>query len=156
MEQSDDVETCDSVPNFLKKRIDVKAATLTTFYDALKATNPENGEAFLDPKTTILIITNFGLVNGEIENLQDTQDQEDIVTKVDQAIFKGRDHILAAVEKRVGCDASIVNNSSIIALKNATITPFAAPQARHTFSRFFLFTDQIVGISYGTPSFTTV
>jgi hypothetical protein len=143
-------ETC--VPTFLEKRIDVKAMTLLSFQSAIEA-KTESGESALgNPKPDLFIITNFGIITGEIQNLDDVESQEDVGAQIDNVIFKNRNNILAALEKDYGSDARVVNNSSIIVIKNATIIPFTLSQSRHNFNRLLLFTDQIVGISYGTLS----
>lgn len=111
----------------------------------------EAGEPVLgNPKPDLFITTNFGIITGEVQNLDDVAAQEDVGAQIDNIIFKSRNNILAALEKDYGSDANIVNNSSLIVIKNATIIPFVSPQNRLTFNRFLLFADQIVGISYGT------
>lgn len=131
----------------ISKRIDVKAVTLNAFGTSLELAEKGGIEGVsISPDTRMFIITNFGIISGELEVMLSTSEP---VTAFNQAIFRARDSLLASLEQELGNEAQVVNNSGVVTLANARLTVFSNPNATFSFQRISLFTDQIVGFSYG-------
>jgi len=140
-------------PKLIAQRIDVKTITLYSFASTLQSI--KDGlikEISIDSSTTVSLLTNFGVITGDIEDISGDPDHAEDITKLNKIILKARNHALVENEKALGEDVQVVNNSGIIVIANARVTIFSNPNAFFNFQKLFLFTDQIVGFTYGQLS----
>ncbi|MFC4768697.1 hypothetical protein [Effusibacillus consociatus] len=146
------------IPKTLEGRKDLKALTINLFGGLMKSI--QNGTESLPahPDHSAIIVTNFGIITADVEHI----DTEELGTPVgaDQMklntinmLVKFRDEALKEWENEIGPEnARLTNDTSIVLLKNATLRPFANPEARFDFDQLALFADQIVGFTGGESS----
>jgi hypothetical protein len=137
------------IPILLKERADLKALTANAFANVIE--NIKNGkieEISADPNTEIWFFTHFGLVSGSLYIPPEENDAFDPTYFLHKVIFKTRDSLLSSyIEKSV---KRLTNNSSFVLLKDVTIKPYASPDASYKLAYFLLYSDAILGISFGS------
>ncbi|AYB39708.1 hypothetical protein [Brevibacillus laterosporus] len=152
------MEEINQTPNFIKNRIDLKIQTLTLFNSAIETMKSEGIAGIsLGSDTNVLIITNFGIVSGDIKQIR-VQENSDESEKPGQIVFKmlietlvkSRNTFLSKEEDLIGHEnVRAINDSSFVILENVTVTPFSNPNMKTHLESMILFSDQISGISYG-------
>jgi hypothetical protein len=137
------------IPSILTERADLKALTANAFANVIE--NIKNGkieEISMDSNTEIFFFTHFGLVSGSLYIPPEENDEFDPVYFLHKVIFKTRDSLLSSyIEKSV---KRLTNDSSFILLKDVTIKPYANPDAPYNLPYFLLYSDAILGISFGS------
>ena len=123
-------------PGFIANRIDVKAVTINCAAMSLNTLKEEDTLGELED-TNIMLLTNFGTIEGEI-----VLDNNNFFSDCNEL----RNTLLANAPQKEGI---IINNSSSIILKNAKIIPYANPSYSIQLQDFSIFSDQIVGFTYG-------
>ena len=131
------------IPDFIKNRLDVKCQSVYAFDAAVEMLKLPKDHILLSPETKVIIVTNFGTVVGEMVGPQEKG--ETISQMVINSFISSRNNIWADNES----DKNVINNSSIVIVKNAKVTPFANPICSTNFEILCLFSDQIVGFSFG-------
>ncbi|WP_034440340.1 hypothetical protein [Clostridium ihumii] len=140
-----------SNPNLIEDRIDLKCLTFDCFcksIDFLKSGELKN--ISVGENTTIVILTNFGIMEGIPLKLSNTKDtpSEILINELIPKIFEIRnDEIIRLKEKNE--NLSLINDTSSILLKDVTIRPYSNPECISHIKYLTLFSDQIVGISFG-------
>ena len=89
----------------------------------------------------LMIVTSSAIISGTL-SAQTTD-----MSKLNQKMIDARNETLSANETT---EDIIVNNVSMITLNDVTISPFANPKAITSMSIINIFSDQILGYSFGT------
>lgn len=129
-------------PEFIKKRIDVKADTIiaaNSFFNELLE------EKIIHENTKMMIVTNFGVVEGTIKQ---EVDANDLAQQISNIFTKLRNNKLAKLENEVFLP-TITNTNCFVTIFNAKVIPFSNPRNLVTFTALNLFSDQIVGFTLG-------
>lgn len=136
-------------PDFVKERIDVKAETILSFAHAIGRLKAGAVAGIsLAPDTNILMMTSFGFVEGEIETFEG--EPKTASAAMSKALFGIRNDDFVNMQEH-GRN-TVTNNSSIITVRDAKITYYASPQNPSRIAELFLFSDQIIGFTYGNKS----
>lgn len=143
------VEETKQIPQFINNRIDIKAITIDSMNKAIE--NIKSGKITglsLSPQSSLSIITNFGIIQGELIELN-YEDGEPLDNRaIWSMVLDARDMSLSDLENEIGSESvDLVNNSSVISIKNAKIIPFANPTAIFNVAELFIFSDQVVGMT---------
>jgi hypothetical protein len=143
------------VPNFLQNRIDLKAMTIRTFGVTIDTFRNLPDRPYGDLNS--IVMTNFGLIEGEIIDLSDEGDERVLPFKsLAVAMFDARNNVLTERESLIGEEnIRVVNDSSMFLVVNATLIPFSNPQNRFNIGEILLFTDQVVGLTAGNQTLKT-
>lgn len=131
-------------PEFIKNRIDLKATTVTAFAYGIDAMKEENS---IGQNTRLVLLTNIGTVEGDIYFPND-KNKDNVGVVLSDSFLNIRNNILCDDEAEIE-KPTIVNDTSIITIVNATITPFANPNNILNIATLNLFADQILGFSVG-------
>ncbi|WP_062678864.1 hypothetical protein [Parageobacillus toebii] len=136
-------------PTLLTERADLKSLTANVFANSIE--NLRNGKIekiSMDSDTEILFFTHFGLVSGSQYNPPEENDEFDPIYLLHESMLKMRDSLLSSyIEDGV---KRLVNDSGFILLKDVTIKPYANPDASYKLAYFLLYSDAILGISFGS------
>lgn len=137
-----DEKISDSVQN----RMDLKACTIGSLTQSIEMLI-HSDKVKLDSNTTVTLITNFGNVEGTFDYSTVDDDNASVSSSIINAAVKVRNTFISQNET---ADTIWVNNCGMITLLDATITPFATPNIKQHYANLSLFTDQIVGFTFGT------
>ena len=129
-------------PAFIKNRIDVKVETIIAANTVL---NELTKEAIINKNAKLMIVTNFGVVEG---TLKQEVDANDLAQQICLSFAKVRNNNLAKAEKEVA-SSTITNNSYFVTILDAKVIPFSNPSKIVTFAVLNLFSDKIVGFTFG-------
>jgi hypothetical protein len=140
--QIDFEEKIEDCPEFIKKRIDVKIETINAVNVGLKKLKQEK---IIPENVKTLIITNFGVVAGTVQQEVETRDG---VRRISLDPAKMRNHHLYKLGKEV-VNPIITNNHSFVTIVDAKVIPFSNPSNILTVAALNLFSDQIVGFACG-------
>jgi hypothetical protein len=140
----------EKAPSYIKNRIDVKAQTIQVFVETIKKVTEEE-KPLLGRNTQVLILTTLGQVHGKILTFTDNSDTTNDVSQIlNERFLQLKNFGLAILEeKHNGEEISIVNNSGLVVVIDATLKPYANPQSTYNYKVLNLFADQIVGFSFG-------
>ena len=130
-------------PEFIKNRIDLKATTVTAFAYALNSMKEEES---IGKNTKLLLLTNMGTIEGDIYFPND-ENKDNIEVILSDSFINIRNNILRDDEVEIE-KPNIVNDTSIITIVNAKITPFSNSNNVLNFATLNLFADQILGFSF--------
>lgn len=130
-------------PEFIKNRIDLKATTVTAFAYALDSMKEEHS---IGQNTKLLLLTNMGTIEGDIYFPND-KNKDNIEVILSDSFINIRNNILLDDEVEIE-KPNIVNDTSIITIVNAKITPFSNSNNILNFATLNLFADQILGFSF--------
>lgn len=133
-----------TVPEALDNLVDLKALTISSFQAAIDGLK-KSSEITLGEDTKLILLTQAALIECEILN----NDEGEPIYLINKTVLESRKNILSS-EKYV--NKNFLNQSATLSLKNVTITPFSNPQAKINLPVLNLFTDQILGISFGSYS----
>lgn len=129
------------MPKSLENLIDLKLLTLKTFQmciDRLK-----NDESItLSQKTNLIIFTSSASIMGTVV-LDEDKDIRDVLNSI---LLSTRKSLLKQIEHS---NSEVINRSGVIVIKDATIRPFSNPAATFNVAVLNIFTDQILGFSFG-------
>jgi hypothetical protein len=131
-------------PEFIKNRIDLKATTVTAFAYALNSMKEEDS---IGQNTKLLLLTSMGTIEGEIYFPNDNN-KDNVGVVLSDAFINIRNNILCDDEAEMD-KPTIVNDTSIITIVNAKVTPFSNSNNVLTLATLNLFADQILGFSFG-------
>ncbi len=122
----------------MQNKIDIKAVKLNTVGTLLN--NPETGLS----RNKLVLVTSASLIYGTFVN-QNELSLDD--KKAELALHK----ITLEAAKKVFQESpeETINNSVSIVLKDVTIMPFSAPNVKINLTTLSVFSDQIVGYTYG-------
>lgn len=138
-----------TLKDVLSDRIDTKVGAIAGLDVAIKAFQNDNAKekkpVSLDGNN-VIIITNFASIACEL--IYPDADTKELSTA--QLIFKTAFDSSEKIYETFSSDTTIVNNSKTLLLKNAQIVPFACPQHILNYEVLALFTDQIVGVTFGS------
>lgn len=124
----------------MQNKIDIKAVKLNAVGTLLN--DPEAGLT----KNKLILVTDSALIYGVFV------DQNTITDKGQNAeLLLHKVSLEAAKNYSRNATEGVMNNSVSIVLKDVTITPFAAPNVKINLATLSVFSDQIVGYSYGYP-----
>lgn len=125
----------------MQNKIDIKGVKLNTIGTFLN--NPEAGLS----KNKLILVTNSSLIYGTFVDqnklIIDTENAELALHKV--ALEAAKNISLKKPE-------ATINNSVSIVLKDVTIMPLSAPSVKINLQTLSLFSDQILGYTYGSLS----
>lgn len=148
-----------NIPSFMRNSIDFKKSIATSIFSLIQDMREGKFEGVsLGPNTTAAVITNFGLVRGKVvlfdnESEKGIYENHDYDSLIYMQAIKTLDESMANFETEVGSESvKLVNYTGRLVLADAVVTPYANPQSSFNFSRLLLFTDQIVGITFGEES----
>jgi hypothetical protein len=132
----------ENCPDFINRRIDVKVETVlaanTVLNDAIQ-------NKMIQENAKVMIVTNFGVVEGTFKPEVDTND---LAQRISMDSAKMRNNYLAKLEKEIA-GPIIINNHYFITVLDAKLIPFSDPGNRVTFAVLNLFSDQIAGFTFG-------
>ena len=128
-------------PNYIEKRIDIKRVTIISAAAAIKSLINDKTK-ILGPNTQVIVLTTSSMIYGQI--LIGDEDNTPAAA-INKSIFDCRNKIL---ENEQDKEDIVVNNSSIITIKNACIKPLVGGNPAK-FELLNIFTDQILGFSFG-------
>jgi len=129
-------------PNFIKNRVDLKAATVNMFASAINVLKTDNTE-LVSKETKVFLFTNFGVIEGDIPVTEEENLSSD---PIGNAFFQIRNNGLAKIEEESE-KLQVSNNVSIVTIRDAIIHPFNGETS--SIGILYLFSDQIVGFTYG-------
>lgn len=129
-------------PELSKKHIDVKLDTITAENTILKKLTKEKAD---NEKAKIMLVTNFGIVEGTIKP---EVGENDVAKRISIGTAEIRGIHLAKLEKEVA-SSIIANNNCYVTILNARVTPFLDPTKILNFAVLNLFSDKIVGFAFG-------
>lgn len=122
----------------MQNKIDIKAVKLNAVGTLLN--NPEAGLS----KNKLILVTDSALIYGVFV------DQNTITDKGQNTeLLLHKVSLEAAKSYSQNAAEGVMNNSVSIVLKDVTIMPFAAPNVKINLATLSVFSDQIVGYSYG-------
>lgn len=147
--------------DLIKDRIDLKSLTFQCFNTAIEVLKSNEFEGIsVSPNTSLVILTDFGIIQGSyIPNLESEDDSNEsageiFVRTITGKVFEIRNKRLVEL-KSENPELKLINDSSSIVLSDVTITPYSNPSSKSHIGLLTLFTDQIVGFSFGEYSETT-
>lgn len=122
----------------MQNKIDIKAVKLNTVGTLLN--NPETGLS----RNKLVLVTSASLIYGTFVNQNELSVDD---KKAELALHK----ITLEAAKKVFQESpeETINNSVSIVLKDVTIMPFSAPNVKINLTTLSVFSDQIVGYTYG-------
>lgn len=127
----------------MSEAFEYKGTHIARFTEAFNALKEEDETSVALSEAKIVLLTHTANITGEIIDL-------------DEAVAFSESQLLAATVSRAIRDSireehemNTPENAKVIHLKNATVTPFAAPDTKMTYYYLAVYTDQIVGISFG-------
>lgn len=135
-------EGTENCPEFIKKRIDVKVETIIAANTVL---NELTKEKMIHENAKIMIVTNFGVVEGTLKHEVDTND---MAQRISMDSAKIRNNHLSKLEKEVASPI-ITNNNYFVTILDAKVIPFSNSRNKLTFAALNLFSDKIVGFTFG-------
>ena len=135
-------EGTENCPDFIKNRIDVKVETIIAANTVLNALTKEK---IIHENAKIMIVTNFGVVEG---TLKQEVDANDVAQHISLGSAKIRNNNLSKLEKEVD-NPIITNNNFFVTILDAKVIPFSNPGNRLTFAVLNLFSDKIAGFTFG-------
>lgn len=144
----------EKVPTYIKNRVDLKASTIHSFSAAIEFLKTPHDNISLGPDTRLILMTNFGMVEGTLQSTMQSDDEKTTGTVISDALIKTRNTFLAEDEETLDTD-TISNNFSLITISNAKVTPYSNPAAVSIYEVLNLFTDQIVGFTFGSSGKST-
>jgi|GEM_PF-1378407 len=153
------MEQNNRTPNFLNNRVDLRYHTLTMLNSGIESLkSKENNEISISDDTRVFIMTNFGLIAADIKELgvsdnssENVKPGQKLFQLMLEALLNSRNNYLSEQEELIGQgNLRVINDSSFVVLENVTVIPFANPNTKSNLDSLILFTDQIVGISFGT------
>jgi hypothetical protein len=138
----------------MDSRVDLKAFTYECFnvaIDVLKSGELEN--VSLSPNTKVLFLTQFGIVEGTPSKKDSPNNnvKEAFTNMLIFKTFEGRNQKIEDMKTK-NPDLTIINDTGSIVLENVVITSYANPDSKFNLGTFVLFTDSIIGISFGETS----
>jgi hypothetical protein len=126
---------------------DYKAYHATAF-GILVDTLKENRDFSVPDDTKVMIMTHSAVISAELFQLDDPSDSSKQETPSEMVIRMSvqnlHDHVLTNDE--------LQKNSTPIYLKNVSIRPFSNPQSEVKLAFLCLYSDQIVGVTFGSAS----
>ena len=124
----------------MQNKIDIKAVKLNALGSILNS--PEVGLS----KNRVVLLTDSSLIYGTYVDqnkiAEDTKNAELSLHKI--VLDAAKSYSKSATE-------GTINSSVSIVLKDVTIMPFAAPNVKINLATLSIFSDQIVGYTYGYP-----
>lgn len=136
-------------PKLMENSIDLKALTFTSFSEIVNFMKSSK-DPVIGPNTSIVLLTNFGIVQGTQMEFNATED--DSVNAVMNVIisntFDLRNKHISKLENQ-NEQLKIINDCRSIVLKDVTITTYVNPDSKINLGQLILFSDQIVGMSFG-------
>ncbi|MEZ2659278.1 hypothetical protein [Aneurinibacillus aneurinilyticus] len=150
------------VPNFSQNTVDVKKYILGAFNTLVKGIQSGKMKGVeVGKDNQIMILTNFGTVYGNIQSLTEEHDNnnatpwdasQEFMKIINEQALQLSEHLLSRDEKEISPEnLRVINHSSPIYLENVTVIPYANPSSNLKFPSLLIFSDQIVGISFGSP-----
>jgi hypothetical protein len=144
------------LPKAIENRSDLKLLTLDALYSIID--NVKSGQIVnisIPTNTNVFVITNFGVVEGSMVRFSNNYNQEfanDTTNEYSKMLinqaFRFRNEKISNLET-VNEAFKLINDSSAIILENAVVIPHASPNNKSNYKILVLFTDQIVGLSFG-------
>lgn len=139
----------------LANEIDLKSLTFHCIDEMLNASldTIKSGEiegASINGDINTIIVTNFGIVKGDLVKEQTSTNDESLGFS-EAVILKSieiRNDEISKLENE-NAQLKLINDTRAIVLKNVTITPYANSNTPFKLENLILFSDQIVGISIG-------
>ncbi|MGG0727278.1 hypothetical protein [Bacillus paramycoides] len=138
------------IPELLKNSIDLKKATVDSFchtIDALKSS--EQDGLSIDLATKLIFFTNFGMITGNLlDSYLPKSDEEKMIERFHEGVFMFRDSQLnkSFDEEDI---TEILNKTGCIALTNVEVSYHANPSNVQMLPYLLLFSDQVVGLTFG-------
>lgn len=148
------------IPSFITNSIDFKKILVFGIFNLIQRIKDGKVEdVSMGKNTSVSVMTNFGLVSGRVMLFDNESEKEIIDTRDFGSLFyletvKSVDKVMANLEDKIGPETiKVINQTGRLMLADVTITPFANPQNKYKLARLLLFTDQIVGITFGEESY---
>lgn len=129
----------------MEQKVDMREVTFLAFRTALQTLQDDKEKQLIPKDCHLVILTNFGQILYRV----DEDKSGSIGKELANIILKIRDSTL----EQIPPDMTVTNDCKMLVLENVTVVPFANPQASLTYSVLTLFTDEIVGITFGKPTF---
>ena len=122
-------------------RIDVKSQKLNALGKLLNM--PEAGLT----KNKLILLTDSSMIYGSLVKQEDIlSNNVDVQLKPYEVTLQASKNAYSIAQKE---NINTINNSVSIVLKDVTIIPFATPNVKINFSSICVFSDKIVGFTYG-------
>ena len=144
------------IPQFMQNSIDFKKIVISYIFEMIDALKKGELESLsIGEKTTVRILTNFGIVEGKVINFDEESEKEILNEKNNPSALyaianRGVGMTMADYEAKIGSDnLRVTNHTGRLVLTDAVVMPYANPQGKFNISRMLIFTDQIVGITFG-------
>ena len=131
-------------PEALKNLVDLKAITINSFQVAIDGFK-KSDKITLGKDTKLILLTQASLIECELLN----ENEKEPIYLINKMALEARNKLLSTEEYT---NKNYLNQSATLRLKNVTITPFSNPQAKINLPVLNLFTDQILGVSFGSYS----
>lgn len=147
------------IPQFMQNSIDFKKIVISYIFEMIDTLKKGELEGLsIGEKTTVRILTNFGIIDGKAINFDEESEKEILNEKNNPSALyaianRGVDMTMADYEAKIGSDnLKVINQTGKLVLTDAVVTPYANPQGKFNISRMLIFTDQIVGVTFGEDS----
>ena len=127
-----------------KIRVDIKSVKISAIGNLLN-----NPDAALQ-NNKLMLLTDASLIYGTFVNQNDLLSSDSDIELVPHKLSLEASKQMFYSSQRNGNPT--INDSVTIILKDVTIMPFSSPNVKINLSALSLFTDQIVGFTYGSLS----
>ena len=143
------------LPKFLSDRCDVKAESILTFHTAYSSIAQGKIEG-ASTDAQVMLVTPQGIVSGTIcvhqNSITEEDFQQDPSLVIENIAFTARNENLKELQDEAEDTLNVVNNSAIITVRDAILTPWATPNNTFKFKVLYLFASDISGFTIGTPN----
>jgi hypothetical protein len=143
------------VPEFIKTTLDVKAKTIFQFQNAcefMKSKNAEGDITLSSPNIKVSLVTPQGLVTGSIDLSNysvDASKNNFTEEELESMILNNTNKLFSDIEKSSE-NLNIINLSTTIVVRDATLIPWNNSEKSFEFSTLYLFSSDISGFTIGS------
>lgn len=141
--------------NTLNNRVDLKSLTFQCFNSVIDVLKTNESNILVgNSNVSLVILTHLGMIQGDfISNFDISDDSQDnneikLVKTLSGKVFEMRDKELLEFQSE-NSNFKLINDSGTIALSDVTITPYNSINNAIHLGFLSLFTDQIIGFSFG-------
>lgn len=142
-------------PKLIENRVDLKGFTVNALNAVVQALNAnEFTDVTVKEEVSLYFLTNLGLIEANIVTVPKKDDvkkltEDNFISFLIDNMIDARNKVISDLEEKQD-NLQLVNGSSFIYLKKAKITQANSPG--YTLDELILFTDQIIGITFGKKS----
>lgn len=150
----------DEIPKLIETSIDFKGLYVSVFANSMDLLRSGKIEQMnVGPNTKLIIMTHSAQITADLFHAIDEEENykhDDDISRALKIFLKSiryvvHQHISDVEQKMDYTEVKFGNQSHVIHLRDAVVTPFSNPSHTFTYKYLSIFSDQIVGISFGEP-----